>query len=144
MSKKNYENTYIRFAVAELKSYRELISAIAVLSKKKRLIEDRIHDISAVDYESLRVSGNPPHPDTVEDYMDIQNKICKLEANKDSLKITIEIKLGMLDEEERQILQMYYIDRKSIYDIANLLNYSERWVIGRKRKALDHYSKLFL
>ena len=90
------------------------------------------------------MAGNPPSQDIVETYVDIQAKIGKLEAEKQGLKLTIEVKLGMLSDLEQKVLRMYYIDRNSIFDISSKLNYSERSVIRKKRTALEAYSKLFL
>ena len=144
MGKKKYIKPHLQGAAAELEDYRNLDATIASLSKQKTLIEDRISDINAVDYEKVRVSGNPPSNDIVETYVDIQAKIAKLEAEKEVLKVTIEVKIGMLDSFEQQVLRMYYIERLSIYDISVQLGYSERWVINKKRAALESYSKLFL
>ena len=144
MVKSKYSNKYLRKAETELDEYKSLEKTIASLSKQKELIEERIHGINAVDYEKVRVSGNPPNHDIVETYVDIQAKINKLEAERQGLKWTIEIKLEMLNNLDQQVLRMYYIDRLSIFDISSKLNYSERSIIRKKRTALEAYSKLFL
>lgn len=141
---RKYKNIYIQNAVEELESYKSLEKTIASLSKQKKLIEERIHGISAVDYDKVCVQGNPPSKDVIETYIDIQAKTSKLEAEKDTLKMIIEVKLDMLETCEKQVLQMYYVDGRSIYEISESFKYSERWVIAMKRKALESYSKLFL
>ena len=144
MVKKKYSDKCLRKAATELEVYKNLEATIVSLSKQKERIEERIHGINAVDYEKVRVAGNPPSQDIVETYVDIQAKIGKLEAEKQGLKLTIEVKLGMLSDLEQQVLRMYYIDQLSIFDISSELHFSERWVIHKKRTALEAYSKLFL
>lgn len=140
----NNNKNYIKHAAAELETYKNLEKSIASLSKQKERLEEILNDVHAVDYEKVRVQGNPPGSDIVEIYVDLQTKIRKMEAEKESLKIVIEIKLELLNHLEQDVLRMYYVECMTIFEIACKLSYSERWIIRKKHDALENYANIRL
>ena len=112
-------------------------------------------DVKGIDYDKIITIGGGPPSSTMErdieriykvlekDYHDTVNEILqtkRLIRNMEEENSRMEFYLGMLSQENRRLLDLKYLERKSILQMTSMLNVSEATI---SRLLKDTYEALY-
>lgn len=144
---RNSKNPLVQRALDELDKYRARVARIIRLKESRKELEIDYSAICGIDYSKLRVQGGMPKNYLVETaikWADIDKEIDDLILeNRHELNM-IEYKLSLLKSTEQTVLYKYFIEGRTIMEIATLMNYSEQGVRKIKNSALQRYAELFI
>lgn len=129
----------------ELNGYRARVAQIMRLKDRRREIETNYAAIRCIDYSKLRVQGGAPFNAMVEtavQWADLEKKIDDLIHQNEQELLMIEYKLGKLTEREQTVLFKYYIEARTLLQIAAAMNYSIDGIKKIKHHALLKYAEL--
>ena len=99
---------------------------------------------AAIRYDKDRVQSSPEDPmgKIVSQVMEKEGEIKEAMLEKAQRIKEISETIGKLDRpEEKTVLTLYFIERKRIKDIADMMDYSTDGVYGIRRKACDNIVK---
>ncbi len=140
---KRYKDERLNFAVDELTTYRELQRRIAFLKKRRQDYEDQYSALKSVIYDDIKVEGGNWH-NSVEDIAVrkamLDAEIAKLQKDAEHSMYIIDVRLQKLSALHREVLWLYYIEFKSIMDVAREMGYSFEGIRTLKSKALKNYA----
>lgn len=139
---RRYKDTRLNAAADELWSYRERQFAIRRLRERSKELEDR-YDVGSSAYDGVRVKGGVQKDKLVEIalvWADLQVEIARKVREAEHELWEIEARLKCLSSPQRQVLELYYIKGYSVVKIAQMMNYSDRWVKAVKYEGLAAYA----
>ncbi len=140
---RRYKDEKLNIAVDELNKYRELQSRLRYLNKKKEEYEQRYSEIKAVAYDGLRVSGGEYRNKIEEvaiDWEDLNAEIKRMQADAEHQMLYIQIRLNALTSSQTRVLRLYYVECKSLIEVAKEMYYSIDGIRKLKFKALKRYA----
>ena len=113
-----------------LKRYRKNLACIKRLEKKLYLLDERIKAIKSPNFSGMPRGGVPVTiDDLMSDKMDLEDRIKRLKAKSRGLKNAVCEEIDSLEDPlQCEVLEAYFIDCKSIEDIAEDLGYTERHI----------------
>lgn len=130
-------------AKRELKSYvrisreeSDLLDEIAMLKSRCLKVTSVFSDMPRGSYDVHK------HETAMAELIDETNKYYDLLEEIRATKDRIKSKLEKLDEDYKRVLHRRYILGKSIYETADELHYSDRWIRKLINKAIYFYSKI--
>lgn len=132
-------------AEQELNGYRARVAQIHRLKDRRQEIEINYAAIRCIDYSKLRVQGGAPFNAMVEtavQWADLEKKIDELVLENETELLCIEHKLQQLSEREQTVLFKYYIEARTLQQIAAAMNYSFDGIRKIKHHALLKYAEL--
>lgn len=100
---------------------------------------------SGIRYDLDRVQTSPDDQMSAIEakVIDMEQDIRNLQANKAQAIVDISKAINKLeDDSERIVLLGYYIDKKTIRDVSQMINYTVRGTYHVKRRAVSHLAKL--
>lgn len=139
---RRYKDPRLNAAAEELWSYRERQFAIRRLQSQSKELEDR-YEVGASAYDGVRVKGGVQKDKLVEialAWADLQAEIARKVREAEHELWEIEARLKSLKSPQRQVLELYYIKGYSVVKIAQMMNYSDRWVKAVKYEGLATYA----
>ena len=125
-----------RKLIKEFEQYKELDIEINAL--KLRIEAETIKGIS---YNDMPSSPNSNTRSSVEDAVLLIEKLKKDIARLEIKKRSIENLLELLSDRDRIMFNMYYIEDKTLYDIAVKLDLSYQYVYQVKSKMINNLLK---
>ena len=138
---RHYKDPKLNAAADELWSYRQRQFEIKRLQAKAEEL-DR-YSVGAIAYDGVRVQGGVQKDKLVEialEWMDLQSEIARKVREAEHELWKIEERLKSLTSPQRQVLELYYIKEYSVVKIAQMMNYSDRWVKSVKYEGLAAYA----
>lgn len=138
-------NEAVQKAIDELDGYRACVAQIARLKDKREELQNNYTALRTIDYGKLRVQGGAPFNAMVEtavQWADLEKKIDDLIHQNEQELLMIEYKLGKLTEREQTVLFKYYIEARTLLQIAAAMNYSIDGIKKIKHHALLKYAEL--
>ncbi len=113
-----------------LKRYRKNVACIGRLEEKLNLLEQRITSVKSPNYSGMPRGGQPVTiEELLSDKVDLEKRIKRLKNKSKNLKDEILEEIDSLeDPRHAEVLEAFFIDCKSIDDIAEDMGYSSRWV----------------
>lgn len=128
-----------------LNNCRALYISICFLRQEIEIMENGSL-VKANVYDKIKVQGGTVS-NMVEKYAirhhdnvgEMESKIKRLELEN----IPVKAKLKVLSKDEyRQVLTLYYLEGKSVKEVADVMGYSARHIIRLKKEALEEFSRL--
>ena len=128
----------IRLKKQSLKRYRNTLSCIDRLGEKLILLEERIKTVRSPNYSGMPRGGTPVTiEDLLSDKEDLIKRIRRMNDKARRLKNQIVEEIDLLEDPRHcEILEAYFIDRKSIAEISEDMGYTERHVYDLYRSAI--------
>ena len=130
-------------AKRELKSYarisreeNDLLDEIAMLKSRCLKVTSVFSDMPRGSYDVHK------HETAMAELIDETNKYYDILEEIRETKERIMSKLEKLDEDYKRVLHRRYILNEKVYDIADTMHYSDRWIKKLINKATYFYSKL--
>lgn len=139
---RHYKDPKLNAAAEELWSYRQKQFEIRRLKAKSEELRDR-YSVGATAYDGIRVQGGVRHDKLVKiavEWADLQNEILERTREAEHSLWEIESRLRTLRNNQRQVLDLYYIKGYSVIKIAEMLNYSENGIRRLKFNGLKSYA----
>lgn len=139
---RQYKDPRLNAAAEELWSYRQKQFEIRRLKAKSEELRDR-YSVGATAYDGIRVQGGVRHDELVAialEWVDLQAEIAHKVREAENELWEIEARLKSLTPPQRQVLDLYYIKGYSVIKIAQMMNYSDRWVKAVKYEGLAAYA----
>lgn len=140
-------NMQVQLAIDELDRYRARVARIMRLKERKTELEINYTAVRGIDYSKVCVQGGLPKDYLVETaikWADIDKELDELILQNQRELNLIEYKLSLLKTIEQTVLFKYFIEGRSVMEIATLLQYSEQGVRKIKTNALKKYAELFI
>lgn len=140
-------NIQVQLAIDELDRYRARVARIMRLKERKTELEINYTAVRGIDYSKVCVQGGMPKDYLVETaikWADIDKELDELILQNQRELNLIEYKLSLLKTIEQTVLFKYFIEGRSVMEIATLLQYSEQGVRKIKTNALKKYAELFI
>lgn len=138
-----YKDLKLNIAVDELNQYRELQSRIKYLKSKRLEYEQRYTEIKAIAYDGIRVAGGE-YRNKIEEvaihWEDLNAEINRMQVEAEHQMLYIQVRLNALTTLQMRVLQLYYIECKSLIDVAREMYYSVEGIRKLKFKALKKYA----
>lgn len=137
----------VQLAMDELDRYRARVARIMRLKERKTELEINYTAVRGIDYSKVCVQGGMPKDYLVETaikWADIDKELDELILQNQRELNLIEYKLSLLKTIEQTVLFKYFIEGRSVMEIATLLQYSEQGVRKIKTNALKKYAELFI
>lgn len=137
----------VQLAMDELDRYRARVARIMRLKERKNELEINYTAVRGIDYSKVCVQGGMPKDYLVETaikWADIDKELDELILQNQRELNLIEYKLSLLKTIEQTVLFKYFIEGRSVMEIATLLQYSEQGVRKIKTNALKKYAELFI
>lgn len=139
------KNPTVQSALDELDKYRARVARIIRLKERRTELEINYTAIRGIDYGKVNVQGGMPRDFLVETavrWADIDKELQDLILQNQRELNMIEYKLSLLKSVEQTVLFKYFIEGRTVMEIATLLNYSEQGIRKVKHQALLKYAKL--
>lgn len=137
----------VQLAMDELDCYRARVARIRRLQDRREELEVNFSALRSIDYSKVSVQGGMPKDYLVETaikWADIDHELDNLILQNQRELNLIEYKLSLLSSVEQTVLFKYFIEGRSILEIASLLKYSEQGIRKIKTNALRKYANLFI
>lgn len=137
----------VQLAMDELDRYRARVARIMRLKERKNELEINYTAVRGIDYSKVCVQGGMTKDYLVETaikWADIDKELDELILQNQRELNLIEYKLSLLKTIEQTVLFKYFIEGRSVMEIATLLQYSEQGVRKIKTNALKKYAELFI
>lgn len=121
-----------------LKRYRVNMTCIERLEEKYTLLKMRLENAKAINISSMPRGGTPvTTEDLILDKIDLEKRINKLKDKGHRLKIQILEEIDSLEDSRYcEVLEAYFIDCKTIEEIADDMGYSERHIYELYKKGV--------
>lgn len=113
-----------------LKRYRKNMNCINRLEEKRLLLDLRMKSVKSPDLSGMPRSGQAvTMEDLVSDKLDLEKRIARLKEKGKRLKEEILEEIDSLDDSKYcEVLEAFFIDCKTIEDIADDIGYTDRHV----------------
>ena len=139
---RRYKDDKLNAAADELWSYRQRQFEIKRLQAKAEELRDW-YSVSAPSYGGIRVQGGIRKDKLSEiaaEWADLQAQILERVTEAENMLDEIEARLRTLRYNQRQVLELYYIQGYSVIKIAEMMNYSENGIRRLKFNGLKSYA----
>lgn len=140
---KKYKDARLNFAVDELTQYRELQRRIKQMKDRREEYQEQYTALKAITYDAIRVDGGE-YINKIEKvaikWCDLNSEIAQLQTDAEHQMIPIQIRLNALSAQHMEVLMLYYIECKSLAEVANRMGYSFEGIKRLKLKALKKYA----
>ena len=125
-----------------LKRYRKNLACIKRLEDKLTLLDERISTIKSPSFSGMPRGGVPVTiDDLISDKLDLEDRIKRLKAKSRGLKNSVCEEIDSLEDPlQCEVLEAYFIECKSIGDIAEELGYTERHIYNIYTDAIKFLS----
>lgn len=113
-----------------LKRYRKNLACVRRLENKLITLEEKLKSVRSANYSGMPRGGTPiTIDDLLSDKMELEERIKRIKAKQKSLKSEILAEIDSLDDARYcAVLESYFIDCKSLDDIADDEGYTTRHV----------------
>jgi len=140
----HYKDIELNKAIDELISYNMLKDESKQLLDKAQEYKERYKYIQAICYDKIRISGGErvDKMATVDNWVDLELKADEKSREAERKYWQIESKLEKLADEEKRILELYYIKRYDLQKIALIMNYCDVTIRTKKAIALKKYTNV--
>lgn len=120
----------IEYKKQSFKRYKKAVGCIKRLEEKLAAMEEKIKSIKSTNYSGMPRGGEPVSlAELLSDKIELENRIDRLAAKNKKLKDSIASEIDTLDDPRYcRILEAYFIDCRTIEDIAAREGYSPRHV----------------
>lgn len=134
---------YYKEAESILNSLPELEKALINLNRRyQRLIESGApKDIGAIDYSKPFVSSHNVR-DTLEDMLELVECGRNIEKTKSKIESIMDV-IAQLDAEEKKLVELWYIKKRTKEDIAEAFDIALTTVYNIRNKAVSHFAVLY-
>lgn len=140
---KRYNDSRLNIAVDELNQYRDLQSRIRYLKAKRLEYEQQYSELKAIAYDGIRVAGGE-YRNKIEEvairWEDLNAEIERMQVDAEHQMLYIQVRLNSLTSLQMRVLQLYYIECKSLIDVAREMYYSFAGIKRLKYSALKKYA----
>ena len=121
-----------------LKRYRNNVDCVNRLESKLALLDERIKSVKSPNYSGMPRGGTPVTvEDLLSDKIELEKRISRLKAKGRNIKVEILEEIDTLEDYRYgEILEAYYIDCKSMDEIADDMGYSTRWIYDLYAEAI--------
>ena len=140
-----YNDPLYKKTEAILYNYNLTKSEIKNINLEIEYIKNNYGELNSISYEERIKSTNKFSSIVENEFIKRENEIKKLENKKRVKEIEIEkvdIALSVLDERERTIIKMRYLEKYSVQAIAARLNFSEPHTSKIKNESVNKIAKL--
>lgn len=121
-----------------LKRYRINRACIVRLEDKLSLLEERIRSVKSPNYSGMPRGGTPVTiEELLSDKVDLEKRITRLKDKNRKIKDQILEEIDSLEDPRYcEVLEAYFVDCKSIGDIAEDMGYTETHIYNLYREAI--------
>ncbi len=135
----NQEIQEIKNKKRSLRRYRLNLACIERLEEKLSLLEARIKSVKSPSYSGMPRGSTPVTvEDLLSDKLDLEKRITRLKAKGKNIKAEILDEIDSLsDPRYCEVLEAYFIECKSISNIADDMGYSDRHIYDLYKEAID-------
>lgn len=121
-----------------LKRYRNNLSCIRRLEDKVNSLDARIKSIRSPRYSDMPKGGTPiTTEELIADKIDLEKRIDRLKAKGTIIKDQILEEIDSLEDYRYcEVLEAYFIDRKTISEIAEEMGYTDRYIYDLYKDAI--------
>ena len=121
-----------------LKRYRNNLACIGRLEAKLLLLDERIKSLRSPSYSDMPRGGTPiTNEELISDKIDLENRIKRLKNKNIKIKNRILEEIDSLEDYRYcEVLEAYFIDCKSIADIAEEMGYTDRYIYDLYKEAI--------
>lgn len=121
-----------------LKRYRKNLACIQRLENKIAQLNERMVKIKSTNLSGMPRGGVPiTIDDLMSDKLDLENRIKRLKQKSRDLKSSVCEEIDSLEDPlQCEVLEAFFIDCKSIADIAEELGYTERHIYSVYSEAI--------
>ena len=135
------ENQYIQEIVKTkrfLKRYKKNLRCIDRLEEKLVALDERIKSVKSPSLSGMPRGGTPVTvSELLSDKIDLEKRIERLKAKGKNLKNEILEEIDSLEDPRYcEVLEAYFIDCKSIEDIADEMGYTDRYIYDLYKDAV--------
>lgn len=122
-----------------LKRYKNNRSCIGRLEEKLSLLEDRITSVKSPSFSGMPRGGTPISlEELLSDKFDLEKRIKRLKDKGKILKDQIIEEIDTLEDPRYcEVLEAFFIDCKSISDIAEDMGYTDRYIYDLYKSAIE-------
>lgn len=122
-----------------LKRYRNTLACIDRLDDKLKNLDERIKSVKAPNYSGMPRGGTPVTiEELIADKIDLEKRIERLKSKSRKLKDQILEEIDSLDDyRHSEILEAYFIERKTMGEIAKDMGYTERRIYDLYKTAVQ-------
>ena len=129
----------IEFKKRSLRRYKKNIACIDRLEEKLALLDERLKSAKSPNLSGMPRGGTPvTTAELLSDKMDLENRIGRLKVKSKKLRDEILDEIDTLEDPRYcEVLESYFIECKSINDIAEDMGYSDRYVYDLYKDAIE-------
>lgn len=122
-----------------LKRYRNTLACIDRLDNKLENLDERIKSVKSPNYSGMPRGGTPVTiEELIADKIDLEKRIERLKSKSRKLKDQILEEIDALDDyRHSEILEAYFIERKTMGEIAKDMGYTERRIYDLYKTAVQ-------
>ena len=127
-----------------LRRYKNNMSCVDRLELKLQTLDERIKSIKSPNYSGMPRGSTPVTiEELISDKMELEKRIIKLKLKGKQLRSDILDRIDLLDDSRYcEVLEAYFIDNKSITEIADEMQYTERHVYSLYKKGIEKLMKI--
>lgn len=135
----NQNSQEIKNKKRSLKRFRNNRKCIGRLEDKISLLDSRIKSVSSPNYSGMPRGGTPvTKEDLVAEKMELENRIKRLKDKGKKIKAQILEEIDSLDDVRYcEVLEAYFIECKTIEEIAEDMGYTDRYIYDLYSDAID-------
>ncbi len=128
----------IKLKKRSLKRYRNNLACIDRLEKKIILLDERLTSLRSTNFSGMPRGGTPVTiDDLLSDKVDLENRVKRLKEKNKPIKAKILEEIDSLEDFRYcEVLEAYFIECKSIADIAEEMCYTDRYVYDLYKEAV--------
>lgn len=121
------------------KRYRYNLSCIVRLEEKLTLLDERLQSVRSPNMSGMPRGGTPvSNEELITDKIDLENRIKRLKVKNAKIKSDILEEIDTLEDPRYcEVLEAYFIECKSISDIAFDMGYSDRYIYDLYKDAIN-------
>lgn len=121
-----------------LKRYRKNLACITRLEDKIAQLDERMTRIKSTNFSGMPRGGVPiTIDDLMSDKLDLENRVKRLKLKSRGLKNAVCEEIDSLEDPlQCEVLEAFFIDCKSIEDIAEELGYTVRYIYSVYSEAI--------
>lgn len=121
-----------------LKRYKINLACIGRLEEKLTLLDEKIKSVKSPNYSGMPRGGKPVSiEELLSDKLDLENRIKRLKDKGRKLKDQILEEIDSLEDPRYcEVLEAFFIDCKSITEIAEEMGYTDRYIYDLYKNAV--------
>lgn len=125
-----------------LKRYKNNLKCIERLEDKISLLDSRIKSVSSPNYSGMPRGANPvTKEDLVNEKTDLEARVKRLKDKGKIIKAEIIEEIDSLDDVRYcEVLEAFFIDCKTIEEIAEDMGYTDRYIYDLYKDAIEELS----